>query len=199
MEGFSASFVFIRRSRRRSPSIGYSRSARRGFTLVELVMVVTIIGIIAAIAVPRVSSASNNATRNALEATLSNVRNAIDTYYAEHNFFPGYDPANGSPDGDQFVKQLTMYSDVQGHTNATPAGPYLFGPYLRAPFPVSPANQLRTVAVKAAPASADPAAGSVGWVAVLSTGDFGVSATDAQFIRIGIIDASKKLEVSFAQ
>jgi type II secretory pathway pseudopilin PulG len=162
-------------------------------------MVVTIIGIIAAIAVPRVTSASNNAARNALDATLANVRKTIDTYYAEHDRFPGYDPANGSPNDDQFVKQLIMYSDAQGRTNAMPSAPYIFGPYLRAPFPVNPANKLRTVRVKADPTSPDPADGSVGWVAVLSTGDFGVSATDGQLDRIGVIEASKKLDVRAAQ
>jgi type II secretory pathway pseudopilin PulG len=162
-------------------------------------MVVTIIGIIAAIAVPRVATATNSANRNALEATLANVRKTIDTYYAEHDRFPGYDPANGSPNNDQFVKQLTMYSDAQGRTNATPAALYIYGPYLRAPFPVNPANKLRTVSVKADPTSPAPADGSVGWVAVLSTGDFGVSATDGQLDRLGVIEVSKKLGVRAAQ
>ena len=168
---------------------------RSGFTLVELVMVVTIIGIVAAIAVPRVSSAANNASRNSLDATLSNVRKAIDVFYAEHNRFPGFDPTNGLPSGNDFIKQLTMHSDAEGRTNAMPVAPYLFGPYLRAPFPVNPTNKLRTVSVKPTPASADPADGSVGWVAVLSTGDFGVSATDTQLDAVGVKGASKKLDV----
>ncbi|MDO8631264.1 MAG: hypothetical protein Q7R41_12300, partial [Phycisphaerales bacterium] len=67
-----------------------------------------------------------------------------------------------------------------------------YGPYLRAPFPVNPANKLRTVRVKSDPTSPDPADGSVGWVAVLSTGDFGVSATDVQLDKIGVIEVSMK-------
>jgi prepilin-type N-terminal cleavage/methylation domain-containing protein len=168
---------------------------RSGFTLVELVMVVTIIAIISAIAVPRVSSSANQSSAGALKATLSNIRSAIDIYYAEHNRFPGYDPSTGVPNGDQFIKQLTLYSDGAGNTNRNYSSTYVYGPYLRAPFPVNPANKLATVHVKPLLTSPDPADGSVGWVAVLSTGDFSVSATDTQLDIVGIVKPSERLEV----
>ena len=171
------------------------RSRPRAFTLVELVIVVTIIGIIAAIAVPRVSSSSTHATANAIQATLMNVRTAIDCYYAEHNKYPGSNPANGAPDGVNFVKQLTMYSDAKGNPNATRSSTFKYGPYLRSPFPVNPADNLATVAVKKDRTDPDPAQGSVGWVAVLSTGDFGVSATDPQLEKIGVVEPVGKISV----
>jgi len=164
----------------------------RAFTLVELVMVVVIIGIVAGIAVPRMSTTASHASANALQATLMNVRTAIECYYAEHNKYPGYDPANGSANGVHFVNQLTMYSDASGNGNATRSATYKFGPYLRKPFPVNLANNLATVHVKETRAAANPGDGSVGWVAVLSTGDFGVSATDAQLEQIGVIEALGK-------
>jgi len=160
----------------------------RAFTLVELVMVVVIIGIVAGIAVPRMSSATTHASANALQATLMNVRTAIECYYAEHNRYPGYDPANGSANGVHFVKQLTMYSDAQGRTNTVRTSSYKYGPYLRKPFPVNLANNLDTVQVKAKRSDPNPADGSVGWVAVLATGDFGVSATDEQLEKIGVTE-----------
>ena len=158
-------------------------------------MVVTIIGIIAAIAVPRVSSSSAHATANAVQATLMNVRTAIDCFYAEHNKYPGYNPASNAPDGANFVQQLTMYSDAKGNPNATRSSTFKYGPYLRSPFPVNPANNLATVAVKQARTDPDPAQGSVGWVAVLSTGEFGVSATDAQLDKIGLVEPVGKSAV----
>lgn len=158
-------------------------------------MVVTIIGIIAAIAAPRVSSSTANSSAGALKATLSNIRSAIDIYYAEHNRFPGYAPGTTTPDGDEFVRQLTLYSDADGKTNANYTSDYVFGPYLRAPFPVNPANKLRTVHVKPLLNSPDPGDGSVGWVAVLSTGDFAVSASDAQLDLVGIMKPAERLEV----
>lgn len=156
-------------------------------------MVVTIIGMISAIAVPRISNAAYNASNYALEATLINVRNSIDCYYAEHNRFPGYDPASGGPNEEEFIKQLTMYSDDKGNTNASPRYPYLYGPYLRNPFPMNPTNKLRTVFVKKDPGDADPADGSYGWVAILSDGDFGISAKDTELSRIGVVDSKLKV------
>ncbi len=174
---------------------GDRRLAIRAFSLVELVIVVTIIGIISSIAVPRMSSVTRRVSANALEATLANARKAIDCYYAEHGNYPGYDPSLGNADGTWFVNQLIMYTNRKGQTSAKRTGAYIYGPYLRKPFPKNPANKLDTVHVKTTTADADPAAGTVGWVAVLSNGDFGISATDSELEEIGVISPKKKLDV----
>ena len=168
--------------------------ARVAFTLVELVMVVSIIGIVTAIAVPRMSGAASRAGASSLEASVANVRKAVDVYYAEHAMYPGYDPAAGkAPDGGKFVDQLLMYTDAQGNTNANYGNPFLYGPYLRPPFPTNPTNTLKTVHVKAAPQDADPAEGSVGWVAVLSHGYFGISASDSDLDDAGVDPGKRAL------
>ena len=170
-----------------------TRGRRRlAFSLVELVMVVTIIGVLASIAVPRLSRAATGANSAALQATLASVRKAIDMYYAEHGGYPGYDPSTKTPSGDWFIQQLTMYSDDDGNTNASFSTTYSYGPYLRKPFPTNPTNDLKTVLVKPTPAAPDPAAGSYGWVAVLSHGYFGILATDADLEDAGISDADVK-------
>jgi prepilin-type N-terminal cleavage/methylation domain-containing protein len=58
---------------------------RAGFTLVELVVVIMIIGILAAIAAPKIFSTSQTATQNAARANLRVVRDALDTYAASNN------------------------------------------------------------------------------------------------------------------
>lgn len=57
---------------------------RAGFTLVELVVVIMIIGILAAIAAPKIFSASKTATDNAARANLRIIRDAIDTFSANN-------------------------------------------------------------------------------------------------------------------
>ncbi len=68
------------------------RKNLRGFTLIELAVVVMILGILAAIAAPRLLGASQRATDNGARQSLSVVRNAIDQYTNEHaGALPGAD------------------------------------------------------------------------------------------------------------
>jgi general secretion pathway protein G len=57
---------------------------RAGFTLVELVVVIMIIGILAAIAAPKIFSTSQTANQNAARANLRVIRDALDTYAANN-------------------------------------------------------------------------------------------------------------------
>lgn len=58
------------------------------FSLVELVIVIVVIGLLAAIALPRFGSASHNATVASLKAHVSELQKAVDMYHAEHSAYP---------------------------------------------------------------------------------------------------------------
>ena len=69
-------------------------SGRPAFSLVELVIVIVIIGIIAAIAVPRFSSATASANDKQAKASAVILQNALDRVIAEHA--PGAIAATGA-------------------------------------------------------------------------------------------------------
>ena len=61
---------------------------RAAFTLVELVVIILILGILTAIAAPRLLDISAQATDNGLRHTLSVVRDALDLWNAENGHYP---------------------------------------------------------------------------------------------------------------
>lgn len=63
--------------------------ARRGFTLVELVVVVLVLGIIASVAAPKMFDTAGDARTNATIQSLSVVRNAIELHRAQVGSLPG--------------------------------------------------------------------------------------------------------------
>ena len=66
------------------------RKSRSGFTLVELLVVVIILGILAAVVIPQFSSASVEAKEAALMTDLAALRNAVALYKVQHkDVYPG--------------------------------------------------------------------------------------------------------------
>ena len=123
--------------------------ARRAFTLVELLIVVIIIGILAAVAVPQFGDSATDAKKASLDADLTAMRSAIELYYHQHgSTYPGSvqkhkagaaDPVAHKDAVEAFVKQLTCYSDALGSTADTrDTTNYPYGPYLRRGIPKNP-------------------------------------------------------------
>lgn len=116
------------------------RRSPQAFTLVELVIVVLIIAILAAIIVPRYSSASDAAGSTALLEDLRYVRQQIQVYRAQHlGVSPGY--AGGNPDYTPseayFIAQMTNPTASDGTVGSSSSPTFRFGPYL-AEMPLNP-------------------------------------------------------------
>lgn len=62
--------------------------SQSGFTLVEVLMVVVILAMLSAIAIPKVSASSDTARKNADIATAHQVKAALDRYQVENGIYP---------------------------------------------------------------------------------------------------------------
>jgi len=71
------------------------RGTRTGFTLVELLVVITIIGILAGLILPAVQLALCNAKEGAASNTISNLENSLTAYSHSFGIFPP-DTSDGS-------------------------------------------------------------------------------------------------------
>lgn len=60
----------------------------KGFTLIELIVVLVIISLMATLSVPVVSTAVQRSKESALKENLLVTRRALDDYYADHGSYP---------------------------------------------------------------------------------------------------------------
>lgn len=117
---------------------------RRGFTLVEVLIVVVILGILAATVLPQFTSASEDAKESALVQDLQMLRSQIELYKFQHN---GKYPAQGLVDSAKFKDALMLASKADGTTAAVGTAGYALGPYIVGQLPPSPYNGGRGVRV----------------------------------------------------
>ena len=127
--------------------------AKSGFTLVEILIVVVILGILAAIVIPQFTEASTEARESALLSDLQTIRSQIELYKIQH--------IDTLPTLANFVAAMTTETDINGAAWVTGAG-QKFGPYMRK----IPDNPFTTNNAVAAPAAA------VDWSYVEATGAF---------------------------
>ena len=107
------------------------RTHKGGFTLVEILIVVIILGILAAIVIPQFTSASQDARKNSLTSQLQTIRSQVELYKLQHL--------------DQLPSSVTAATDWTSMTSQSKAdgsmgvgSTFPFGPYLQA----APTNTL---------------------------------------------------------
>ena len=115
----------------------FSQRIKKGFTLIEILIVVIILGILAAIVIPQFSNASTAAKTSAVTSTAQSLRSQISLYKLQHN--------DTLPPAATFWTLMTGQTDSSGAawtTASTLPGPY--GPYMQS-IPVNALNSLSTV------------------------------------------------------
>jgi prepilin-type N-terminal cleavage/methylation domain-containing protein len=61
---------------------------RRGFTIIEIIVVVSIIALLVAILIPAISRARTNAALAAAKAQIQSIQSALQAYYEDHHIYP---------------------------------------------------------------------------------------------------------------
>jgi prepilin-type N-terminal cleavage/methylation domain-containing protein len=133
---------------------------RRGFSLIEIVIVVMVLGILASIAALKLLGTSLHAVDNGVRQSLGVIRTAIDSYSAEHDgVLPGTDGA-----------EATFKNDMVGYIrgNEFPA----------CPIGVAKNSSIRMMSgTGSVAASIGGTAATHSWVYKYQTGDFHVNST----------------------
>ena len=158
--------------------------ASKGFTLVELLIVVIILAILAAIIVPQFSGATDDAEQAAYDTNIANIRAAIDLYRQQHNEYPGAVISGGGTcitgtavvgavGEAAFLAQLRNYTNAAGEAcTGTDPNEFKYGPYLKDDLPVNPKGTTNTVTVVTTGVLGLTSGSTGGWRFDSVTGEF---------------------------
>jgi len=104
------------------------KMVRKGFTLVEILIVVVILGILAAIVIPQFTNASTAAKASSVLSQLQTLRSQVELYKNQHN--NEYPTSDGTLSGTWDWTKMTLKTDIDGATGTT-AGTHIYGPYMQ--------------------------------------------------------------------
>lgn len=165
-----------------------NRKSNKGFTLVEILIVVIILGILAAIVIPQFTNASQDARRSSLTSQLQTLRSQIELYKLQHNDelpnIVGGNDALGAEDYSNWdvLTQKTLVDHTVDNVNGT------FGPYMQAP-PKNPLNNRAAVTNAVVDPAAPAAVAACGFVYDYNAGNgtgkiYGTSNVDGTAVFI---------------
>ncbi|MDQ7014427.1 MAG: type II secretion system protein [Planctomycetota bacterium] len=95
------------------------RTTNAGFTLVEILIVVVILGILAAIVVPQYLGATQDATEKTAFHEMKRLRKAVEVYLIRHG--------NGLPDVEEGDRTWGSLIAVGDYLKNAPVNPYVGG------------------------------------------------------------------------
>ena len=101
--------------------------AKRGFTLIEILIVVVILGILAAIVIPQFTNAADEAATSQAKAQLGSMRSQVQLFRAKNGYLPG----DSSPtDGVDTMASFGACFTELVSSSYIPAAPTLGGTYV---------------------------------------------------------------------
>jgi prepilin-type N-terminal cleavage/methylation domain-containing protein len=125
-----------------------------GFTLMEILIVVILLGILAMVVVPQITISSEDTKTSTLQSNLGQMRSLLEIYYAQHNeAYPGeIDDSDGdgapSDAAVAFVNQLTLYTKASGEASNNDRANFPLGPYIKSnALPPNPFNNSSTIVI----------------------------------------------------
>jgi len=142
---------------------------KKGFSFIEVLIVVAILGILAALTLPAMQGHTARARSAAAKDNLRVLRDVIQVYTIQHDGkAPGYMGTSLVP-GPFVRNQLLAYTSDIGTVSTTRSAAYPHGPYLKK-IPENPYNNRDTIQVIADGQSFPPVAtGTYGWLYKPST------------------------------
>ncbi|MEC9488789.1 MAG: type II secretion system protein [Halanaerobium sp.] len=87
--------------------------SKAGFTLIELMLVIVVIGILAVVAIPRISHVRTEANNAVIKSELHNIQTALEMYYTENNSFLTVPEGETSLTIDKDNKHGLTLNDIQ--------------------------------------------------------------------------------------